>query len=107
MLTKEKNTVILPGVDVADDVAAINSGQATRVRETFTISGRTYQAKPDGTLFPVSGEGFVQLDRGAFKALGVLNAHGNTAGARAILGNMGINDEARGAALEVWRALQR
>ncbi len=106
-LTRETNTVIMPGVDVAGDVAAINSGQVRRVGETFTVNGRTYQAKPDGTLFPVSGEGIVQLDRGGFKALGVLNEHGNTARAQEILSNMGINDEAREAALGVWRALQR
>jgi hypothetical protein len=103
-VAKELNTVIEPGVDVAGDVAAINAGQATRVGGNFVIHGRTYGVH-DGTLYPISGPGFHQLSRGAFKALGVLNELGNTARASEILGRMGISAPDRAAALRVFEVL--
>src|SRR5262245_44530536 len=66
-LAKGMNTVIEPGVDVTGDVAAVNAGQATRLGDTFVINGRTYGVHA-GTLYPISGPGFHQLNRGAFKA---------------------------------------
>ncbi|MBO9607258.1 MAG: RHS repeat-associated core domain-containing protein, partial [Paenibacillaceae bacterium] len=104
-LAKESNTVIEPWVDVSADVTAINSGQVTRVGEQFTVNGRTYGFH-DNTLFPISGEGFHPLDRGAFKALGVYNNFGNSEKAKQILDNMGMGEEARNAALKVWEAIQ-
>jgi hypothetical protein len=104
-VAKNKNTVIEPGVDVAGDVAAIRSGLATRSGDTFSINGRVYGSH-DGTLFPISGQGFHQLDRGAFKALGVFNKFGNSSRAGQILDNMGISSGARDAALKAWRTTQ-
>ncbi len=105
-LVKENNTVIEPWVDVAGDVNAINAGNAIKDGQNFIINGRTY-GYHDNTLYPISGEGFHLLDRGAFKALGVYNNFGNTQKATQILDNMGMSEEARAAALRVWEAINK
>nr|WP_319392652.1 RHS repeat-associated core domain-containing protein [uncultured Desulfobacter sp.] len=104
-VAKNLNTVIEPGVDVASDVAAINKGLAQKIGDKFVVKGRTY-GMHDGTLYPVSGAGFHQLDRAAFKALGVLNKFGNTSKANQIINNMGLSDDAVKAALKAWGASQ-
>ncbi|NEP09727.1 MAG: hypothetical protein F6K14_05785 [Symploca sp. SIO2C1] len=91
-----------PFVDISNDVSAINAGRATRQGNNFIINGRTYGSH-DGILFPISGPGFHQLDRGAFKALGVYNQFGDTSRATEILDNMAISSEQRQAALRAWR----
>ncbi len=102
-VAKEKNTVIEPSVPVASDVAAINAGQATQSGDTFTVNGRIYGTH-DGVLYPMSGTGFYELDRGAYKALGVYNKFGDNPQATTILDNMGIAPAQRAAALQAWRA---
>jgi hypothetical protein len=101
-VAKEMNTMIEPGVNVEDDVATINAGKATREGNTFIVNGRTY-GMHDGILYPISGPGFHQLDRGAFKALGVYNVFEDTPRAAEILNRMGISDAHRQTALNVWR----
>jgi hypothetical protein len=103
-LAKEKNTVIEPRVDVQKDVDAINAGNAVRTGDMLTINGRNYGIH-DGTLYPISGDGFYQLDRGAFKALGVFNEFGDTKRAAEILDKMGASEAQRAAALEVYKRL--
>ncbi|QDU39594.1 hypothetical protein Mal4_39400 [Maioricimonas rarisocia] len=107
-VAKDLNSVVELGVDVAGDVRLINQGQATKVGDTYVVNGRTYGVH-DGTLFPISGPGVHQLNRPAFKALGIFNQFGNTAKARQILENMArtnpaLNQEAIDAALRAWRA---
>ncbi|MDQ2808502.1 MAG: hypothetical protein M3Z04_16575 [Chloroflexota bacterium] len=102
-VAKDKNTVVEPTVPVVSDVAAINAGQATQSGDTFTINGRIYGTH-DGVLYPMSGTGFYELDRGAYKALGVYNKFGDTPQAGTILDNMGIAQTQRAAALQAWRA---
>ena len=104
-VAKELNSVVEPGINVADDVAAINSGVAKRVGDKYIVNGRTYGFH-DGTLYPISGSGIHQLNRPAFKALGVLNKFGHTEKASQILENMGISSENIAAALKVWRTYQ-
>lgn len=104
-VAKEVNTVIEPGVDVSKDIAAINAGKAVKSGNTFSINGRVY-GYHDNVLYPISGEGFHTLDRGAYKTLGVYNTFGNTDRATTILNNMNMSQEARNAALKVWRAMQ-
>jgi hypothetical protein len=106
-LARDVTTVIEPGVDIAGDVAAINQGLAQRVGDRFIINGRTYGAHTNGTLYPISGPGFIQLDRGAFKGLGVLNKFGDTPQAAEIMGRMGLSPEAQAAARGAWRAGQQ
>lgn len=98
---KDLNTVIAPSVDVAGDVAGIRSGQGTVQGNTISINGRTY-GYHDGVLYPMSGDGFYTLDRGAFKAIGVYNQFGNVARAETILDNMGVDAATRQQALNVW-----
>lgn len=69
---KNENTIILPGTDVAGDIADIKAGHATWNPETqrYEVNGRTYGMElPKGTLFPDSGEGFVNLDRAQYQIL--------------------------------------
>jgi hypothetical protein len=104
---RDLNTVIEPGVDVAGDIAAINRGLAKRIGNTFEINGRSYGVKEGGTLYPISGPGFHQLNRGAFQALGVLNKFGNTPIAMEILSKMkNVGPAEIDAALRAWRAGQ-
>ncbi len=104
-LAKDMNTVIAPGTDVGTDVDAINAGEVTPVNGTYTVNGRTYGVH-NGTLYPISGDGFYQLDRGAYKALGVYRAFGNTARAGEILDNMGMSLDARNAALIMYQTAE-
>ena len=102
-VAKNLNTVIEPGVDVVNDLEIIRSGQVVLENDRFVLpNGRIY-GHHNGTLYPVSGAGFHQLDRPAFKALGVYNQLGDTPRSAQILDNMGISAEARNIALQVWR----
>jgi hypothetical protein len=105
-LAKAQNTVIEPGVDVMADVAAINAGQAVKISGNFVVNGRTYGFH-DGTLFPIAGPGFHQLQRGAFKALGVMNQLGLTDKGNEILDKMGISAEDRAAAKKAYDAAKK
>lgn len=100
-VAKDLNTVIMPGTDVSADVSAINAGKAAKVGDTFSINGRTYGIH-DGTLYPISGDGFVTLDRGAYKALGVYKKFGVGTKAETILNNMGVTVETRNQAIDVY-----
>ncbi|WP_276480271.1 LamG-like jellyroll fold domain-containing protein [Paraflavitalea pollutisoli] len=104
-LAKEWNTVALPGVDFQADVAAINSGNASRVRDMFYTNGRWYSAH-DGTLYPVSGKGLFRLDRATFKVLGVLNVFGDTEKSAGILKNMKATSEQLQNAREVYNLIK-
>jgi hypothetical protein len=104
-LTKELNTVIEPGIDVASDVKAINEGLAQKQGGNFIINDRTY-GMHDGTLYPISGPGFHQLNRPSFKALGVLNQFGETPQAFEILKKMKTSDGDLAAASAVYRRLK-
>lgn len=61
----------------------------------------------DGTLYPMSGPGLYTLDRGAYKALGVLNKFGDSQQADVILKNMDVSAETKAVALEVWKAIKK
>ena len=72
---KPQNTVILPGVDVTGDLAAINRGEGEELQDTddgdrrVKVNGRTYVQHPWGTLYPESGPGTVPMDADAYGAL--------------------------------------
>lgn len=105
---KDQNTIYGPGVDVNADVAAIRRGEATRSGETLSVNGRNYGVHPEtGRLYPKSGDGLFELDRGAYKALGVLNKFGDTPQAHSILDRMhDVGAPQVEAALNAWRAFQ-
>ena len=101
-VAKDENTVIdRKVVNIEQDVNAIRNGQAQVINGQYHINGRIY-GQHDGTLYPIRGNGFYPLDRGAYKALGVYNKFGNTPQAKQIMDNMQINSNSRQEALKVW-----
>jgi filamentous hemagglutinin len=106
-LAKEVNTVVDRSVvDMSADIAAIRSGEAKKVGDTFIVNGRTYGVH-NGTLHPIAGPGLYTLDRGGYKALGVLNKFGDTPRADVVLRNMGVSVETKAAALKVFKAINK
>ncbi|RKG91220.1 hypothetical protein D7W82_01135 [Corallococcus sp. CA049B] len=107
-VAKDKNTVVETRVDVSRDVKGINDGKAKKGREsgsvTWTLNGRTYGAHDNGTLYPIRGSGFHELNRSAFKALGVYNKFDDTPRAKEILDKMGTSPSDRKAALTAYKA---
>jgi hypothetical protein len=75
---KERNTVVLPSVDTKSDIAAIKSGRARHVRDNlYEVNNRIYGVEtPSGTVYPVKGEGFIEMNRLQFTALKGLLAYG-------------------------------
>jgi hypothetical protein len=64
-------------------VEAINAGRATAGQtpegvRTYTVNGRTYGAEENGTLYPIAGNGFIMLNRNAYKILGIFNKFGES-----------------------------
>jgi hypothetical protein len=100
---KARNSVIAPWVDVQADLDAINRGEGVRQGNTFTVNGRTYGVEPNGTAFPMFGAGIHELDRGAYRALGVYNQFGNTPLAEQVLDLERITSEQRRRALDAWQ----
>ncbi|GAA2445989.1 hypothetical protein [Streptomyces glaucus] len=70
---KERNTVILRGNEdlVRADIEGIANGRATLSPDgnTYEINGRTYEVEGNGTVFPKSGPGLVEMDRIEYAAL--------------------------------------
>ncbi len=69
---RDKNTIVLPWVDVAADIDAIQEGRArwdSGTSRYTTPTGRSYAVKDNGTVFPEAGPGFVLLDRFEYQAL--------------------------------------
>jgi hypothetical protein len=104
---KDKNTVVLPGTDVAGDLADISAGRAKWVEETsrYEINGRTYAVESTGTVFPDSGPGLVNLSRSEYKVLKQLIGSAGDLGAaqEALRRDPSISDTDWLAALEVFR----
>jgi len=77
-VVKEKNTLYESWVDVAADIRAINAGEAIYdpATQQATINGRIYGIHENGTSFPVSGPGFIPVDRRVAKVLRILKRHG-------------------------------
>ena len=66
----------------------------------------SYGLEPSGTLFPITGEGFFQLSRGAYVALGVYRTHGLTERAEQIVAKLhNVGPIERSEALAVFRAV--
>ena len=104
-LAKQTNTVALPSVNFEADAAVINSGNAGKIGDQYYVNGRTY-GQHDGTLYPISGTGLYKLDRGAFKALGILNEFGDTERSGTIFKSMKMTPEAINSAREVYNQIK-
>lgn len=100
---RSRNTVILPDVDVAFDVRAINAGEAVRTGESLTIHGRRYWIDQPDTLYPIEGDGFVPASRGAYKAIGIYNQYGLTVEAEGRLDLSRITTDSRQEARRILR----
>lgn len=77
---KDKNTIVLPEAreGVRQDIADIQAGNARwdpATNSYVTDSGRRYKVESNGTVFPVDGPGFVNLNRSEYKALQALIKH--------------------------------
>jgi hypothetical protein len=104
---KEKNTIVLPGTDVAADLADISAGRGTWNAETnrYEVNSRTYVVESTGTVFPVSGPGLVNLSRSEYKVLKqLIGADGNINTARdALRRDPSVSDADWRSALEVFK----
>jgi hypothetical protein len=75
---RDKNTVVLPHVETDADITAIRTGRAPHLRDNlYEVNGRIYGVEtPSGTVYPVRGEGFIEMNKLEFTALKGLLAHG-------------------------------
>ncbi|HWK79522.1 MAG TPA: hypothetical protein VNP95_02080 [Thermomicrobiales bacterium] len=107
----DRNTVVLPGVDIGEDFRAIGRGHgwynASR-RETW-VNGRLYGQHANGTLFPIRGEGFVEMDRQEYKALlAIRRYNGDMALAlRELRSDPHISGEQQETAIRLWTIRQQ
>jgi hypothetical protein len=79
----DRNSVVLPWVDMDRDTEQIRVGHAERLPDNrFRINGRTYFVKGigQGTLVPEDGHGVVVLGRAEMRALITLVKYGGFAG---------------------------
>jgi hypothetical protein len=105
---KTENTVVMPGVDAASDLRAIESGKARWNPDTQRYelpNGRIYGVEDNGTLFPVSGPGLEPLGRGEYQALQhFIRSDGDIAAAEAAMArNPFITESDKKRALEIFR----
>jgi hypothetical protein len=105
--SKEKNTVVLPGTDVAGDLADISAGRARWDADNnrYEVNGRTYAVESTGTVFPVSGPGLVNLSRSEYKVLKqLIGSDGDIGAARdALRRDPHVSDADWRSALEVFK----
>jgi hypothetical protein len=98
---------VLPGTDVAGDLAGISAGRGRWVEETsrYEINGRTYAVESTGTVFPEAGPGFVKLSRSEYKVLKqLIGSDGDFDAAQdALRRDPSISDADWPAALEVFK----
>lgn len=67
------NTMVLPGIDVEEDIARINDGHGVSIgHNRWQIDGRIYADKGNGAAFPVSGVGVISPSRLELIALQML-----------------------------------
>lgn len=73
---KPRNTVVIPGIDIATDIDLINLGRGRRVGDSrYLVNGRVYVIKPDGGAYPESGDGVIDVPRPVMLALRELIRH--------------------------------
>jgi hypothetical protein len=104
---KGKNTTVLPGTDVAADLADISAGGGAWNAESnrYEVNGRSYAVEPTGTVFPESGPGLVNLSRSEYKVLKqLIGSDGDIGAARnALRRDPSVGDADWRSAIEVFR----
>ena len=105
--SKARNTIVLPGTDVAKDLDDIAAGRAKwdPDRNCYEVNGRSYGVEGTGTVYPISGPGFVNLSRSEYKILKqLIAADGDINTAReALRRDPSVSDADWAAALEVFK----
>lgn len=89
---KDKNTIILPGVNYTGDIERIKNGEYNKINGNYEINGRTYGIH-DRRLYPISGDGFVTLTRHEYKVLIIIKTQANNPILDTILDNVGATKE--------------
>ncbi|MGN6484918.1 MAG: hypothetical protein ACTHMX_11005 [Thermomicrobiales bacterium] len=97
----------MPEVDVHADVVAIARGEGlydSGLRQVW-IHGRLYGQHDTGVLFPIRGEGILEVDRSTYNALQILRDYnGMTEDALYQMAcDPAIGDEHRDEAIRIWR----
>ena len=105
--SRDRNTVVLPGTDVAKDLEDIAAGRGhwNAERNCYEVNGRSYGVESGGTVFPISGPGLVNLSRLEYKALKQLIASDGdiTAAREALRQDPYVSEADWMAALSVFR----
>jgi hypothetical protein len=99
------NTVAMPWVDFGQDLTDILAGLGIRDGNRFEVNGRSYVMEGEGRLCPLSGDGLIQLGRGAYRALGMYNDWGLTETAEVRVDRARIQEGDRQAARQIWLGL--
>lgn len=101
-IAKDKNTIIMPNVDVKKDIEDIKNGLYNKVNDTYVINGRTY-GYHDSRFYPIEGDGFITLDRAQYRALQYLIKNGNDDRAIMIFRNMKIPEDKINQVIKIWK----
>jgi uncharacterized protein YukE len=105
--TKDRNTVVLPGTDVAKDLDDVAAGRATwnAKGNCYEVNGRSYGVEGTGTVYPISGPGFVNLSRSEYKVLKqLIGSDGDVTAAReALRRDPSVSEADWTAALDVFK----
>lgn len=109
--SKERNTIVLPEMDLGGDLDAIRRGACwydASMRRVW-VNGRLYGQHDTGQLFPMRGEGFVELDRQTYRALVTFREYNgvNDGSLHRISKNPHISNEQRDMAVRIWRIRER
>ena len=75
-IAKDKNTIILPGVDYIKDIEDIKAGMYNKIKDTYEVNGRIYGYHGD-RFYPIKGDGVVILNRDQYKLLKELKINPN------------------------------
>ncbi|SKA99381.1 phage putative head morphogenesis protein, SPP1 gp7 family [Caloramator quimbayensis] len=100
-IAKDKNTIIMPNVDVKKDIEDIKKGLYNKTNDTYVVNGRMYGCH-DSRFYPIKGDGFVTIDRAQFKALQYLIKNGNDNKAMTVFKNLELSKEKIDEVLKIW-----
>ncbi|MCH3962984.1 MAG: hypothetical protein LKE46_01800 [Clostridium sp.] len=89
---KDKTTIILPYVDYNKDIEDIKKGLYNKVNDTFEVNGRVYGCHSN-RFYPISGDGFVTLDRNEYKVLIKMKTESKNPRLKEFLIRMGATEE--------------
>lgn len=89
---KSTNTIIMPDVDYMADIESIQKGLYNKVNGMYVVGNRTYTYH-DSTFYPVSGDGFITLNRGEYGWIIKIKTDKDNPNLKNILYRMGAKDD--------------